>query len=296
MLSILIPTYNYDVYPLVDRLHQECVQLGINFEIICSDDASTVPYPYSKIESLSNCYYHIQVKNMGLSNSRNFLIEKSIYDYNLLLDCDTLPVSKDFVKKYLDGILYHQEKILSGGLRYQQADQAKSKSLRWIYGQSREAIPTAIRQKRPYNYSLCSNIFFNKKTLKDLRFDRDIKEYGYEDFIFFKNLQKRKIEVYHIENSVFHLKVESSLAFLNKTQQALQTLNGLLMEKQITKQDTSLLRTYGILDNLYLTQSSSWLFSKSQRYFEKNLLSDTPSLFLYDLYKLGYFCSLQRIK
>lgn len=40
MLSILIPTYNYNVYPLVSELHRQCLECGIAFEIIVFDDGS----------------------------------------------------------------------------------------------------------------------------------------------------------------------------------------------------------------------------------------------------------------
>ena len=40
MLSILIPIYNYNAYPLVLELHKQCLECEIEFEIICQDDAS----------------------------------------------------------------------------------------------------------------------------------------------------------------------------------------------------------------------------------------------------------------
>jgi glycosyltransferase involved in cell wall biosynthesis len=40
MLSILIPIYNYNAYPLVKELHSQCLEATIDFEIFCIDDAS----------------------------------------------------------------------------------------------------------------------------------------------------------------------------------------------------------------------------------------------------------------
>ena len=40
MLSILIPIYNYNSYPLVQELHKQCLESDIDFEILCQDDAS----------------------------------------------------------------------------------------------------------------------------------------------------------------------------------------------------------------------------------------------------------------
>jgi hypothetical protein len=38
MLSILIPIYNYNAYPLVKRITDSCLEAKIDFEILCRDD------------------------------------------------------------------------------------------------------------------------------------------------------------------------------------------------------------------------------------------------------------------
>ena len=40
MISILIPCYDYNAYPLESKLEKQALILNINFEIICIDDAS----------------------------------------------------------------------------------------------------------------------------------------------------------------------------------------------------------------------------------------------------------------
>ena len=40
MISILIPCYDFNAYPLVSNLEKQALMLKINFEIICIDDAS----------------------------------------------------------------------------------------------------------------------------------------------------------------------------------------------------------------------------------------------------------------
>ena len=40
MISILIPCYDYNAYPLVSSLEKQALMLGIKFEIICVDDGS----------------------------------------------------------------------------------------------------------------------------------------------------------------------------------------------------------------------------------------------------------------
>ena len=41
MLSILIPTYNYNIEALVTELHTQAIACDIDFEILCYDDCST---------------------------------------------------------------------------------------------------------------------------------------------------------------------------------------------------------------------------------------------------------------
>ena len=40
MISILIPCYNFNAYPLVLKLEKQALLIGVNFEIICCDDGS----------------------------------------------------------------------------------------------------------------------------------------------------------------------------------------------------------------------------------------------------------------
>ena len=60
MLSILIPIYNYNAYPLVMELHKQCLECEIDFEILCQDDASKslLNSENENINSLSNCNFN----------------------------------------------------------------------------------------------------------------------------------------------------------------------------------------------------------------------------------------------
>ena len=40
MLSVLIPTYDYNCFPFVHELHNQLLKEKISFEIICFDDGS----------------------------------------------------------------------------------------------------------------------------------------------------------------------------------------------------------------------------------------------------------------
>lgn len=59
MLSILIPTYKYNTYPLVQELESQALKAIIPFEMICFDDGSfsVLKKENQKINTLINCCF-----------------------------------------------------------------------------------------------------------------------------------------------------------------------------------------------------------------------------------------------
>jgi glycosyltransferase involved in cell wall biosynthesis len=65
MLSILIPIYNYNAYPLVKELHSQCLEATIDFEILCRDDfSSKYLQENQEINTLENCRFRNET-NLG---------------------------------------------------------------------------------------------------------------------------------------------------------------------------------------------------------------------------------------
>lgn len=284
MLSILIPIYDYTVLPLVNELVKQCNASGITFEILCQDDASNSPknIPNQEVNLLPNCSFYINETNLGRGKNINSLAQKAAYDWLLILDCDTLPADSNFVQTYVDVISNSSKKIIFGGIIYEDKKPEKERLLRWIYGQKRETVSI-----------LTSNLLIKKEVFLQYPFDKSITKYGYEDLCFFSVLKNNNFEIYRIENSTFHLNLETSEVFLNKTKTALENLVFLYNAKKISSEDSKIIRVFELLKNLKLTRFSAFLFKKNQIKIERNLLSENPSLFLFDLYKLGNFCSLK---
>ncbi|MFY8112284.1 MAG: glycosyltransferase [Flavobacterium sp.] len=79
MLSVLIPVYNYAVFPLVLEVHKQCIAAGIQFEILCQDDCSTSHIEENlAIEQLPYCTFSQNKVNLGRGNNRNLLIQTRI--------------------------------------------------------------------------------------------------------------------------------------------------------------------------------------------------------------------------
>lgn len=292
MLSILVPIYKYNVYPLVLELHKQCKDCGIAFEILCQDDASDLfKIENQKINSLENCNFLVNNLNVGRGKNINFLAEKSKFDWLLIMDCDTFPTENTYIQKYIFQI-NEAEQVVFGGIKYQKEKPSSNQLLRWFYGNARESIFVEKRKINPNDSALTSNILIQKKVFNSNKFDDSITKYGYEDLVFLSDLKKKEILVKHIDNPTYHLGLETSEQFLAKTKIALENLKIISENNSIYNSESKILKVYNIFKQLYLTSFISLIFKKTERNLEHNLFSTKPSLLLFDFYKLGYYCSI----
>ena len=290
MISILIPCYNYNAYDIVSRLEKECLTLGIVFEIICIDDASFSPLNElnQKINILTNCKFFESKKNIGRSENRQLLSKKAQYKWLLYIDVDVKPLNDDFIKVYLNEIKKGFE-VVFGGFNYKNIE---SNNLRYLFGKSREDIPSKIRNKNPYKYIISSNFLVKKVIFDRINRNMNINSYGM-DYFFGALLKENSISIKHIDNEVTHYGLDDNSKFLIKTNEALKNLHYLNKNKLITKNDITILKYYRLLDFLGLKRIISKLFNMFSKYIESNLKGSDPSLFVFDLYRLSYLCSLK---
>ena len=99
MISILIPTYNYNITRLVTDLHQQAVDTCVDFEIIVMEDGSTRFVEKNKfVNDVEFCRHIVLKENIGRSAVRNSLADEAKYGHLLFLDCDAEVCSSRFVK------------------------------------------------------------------------------------------------------------------------------------------------------------------------------------------------------
>ena len=295
MLSILIPTYNYNAFPLVSELKKQADYAGIDYEILVQDDASfsTLNNENQNINTIKNCFFFVNNHNLGRAGNLNSLVAKAKFEWILFLDCDTFPTQEKFIKNYIKATISNNS-IVFGGIVYKNKKPKKEALLRWVYGQKREALPLSERNKNPAYSALTSNLLIKKEILEKHPFDDSITQYGYEDLCFFSELNKNHFEVTHIVNPTYHLDLETSGLFLKKTQTALENLLLLEKSKKLSAQESKIIAVQQKLENLKLTACAAYMFSKIKSKIESNLLSEKPSLFWFDMYKLGYYCTLKK--
>ncbi|KQB37707.1 glycosyltransferase family 2 protein [Flavobacterium aquidurense] len=293
MLSILIPVYNYNIFSLAEILHDQVSKCNIDFEIICLDDGSDFFISENeKINQFKNTTYYTLEQNIGRSAIRNLLAQKAIYKNLLFLDADTIPVHSNFISNYILQI-NNNEKIIYGGILYQSKKPQKEQLLRWIYGNKREALSTLERANNPYISFLTLNFLISKSIFSKIKFNEKIPNLRHEDTLFSFELMQNKIEVVHIQNPVYHLGIEDSEAFLRKSEEAVIGLKNLVDSHLITSDYVKLSHYFEIVKKYYLRSLIAFWFKIFKPFFLKQLLSKKPSLFLFDIYRLGYYCTLK---
>ncbi len=292
MLSILIPTYNYNVVPLVLELQKQCLECEINFEILVFDDGSKVFLDENqKINSLENCRFEKLERNIGRSAIRNLLTKKAEFDNLLFLDADTIPILNHFIKKYIAQI-NEDEKVVYGGIKYQKEKPNKSQILRWKYGHSREALSVEKRQENPYLSFLTLNFLIHKSIFTTVSFNETIPNLRHEDTLFSYNLMEQKIKIMHIENPVFHLGLDDFEAAIKKENESILGLKYLIDHQLLPTDYVRLSSLASKIETLKLHFAFAFFYKISRRFFRINLSSNNPSLFVFDLYRLGNLCNL----
>jgi len=203
-----------------------------------------------------------------------------------------LTVDDNFIKNYIENS--EENSILYGGIKYKKCDKLEKKHiLRLKYGRKREAIDCKIRSIKPYSSFMTGNFCLNKSIFKKITFNEKIKGYGHEDTLFGYELKRKKIKIKHINNPLYHCGIDETEEFLKKTRSAVDNLKHIYenFEEPELSTDIKLLKVY--LKVYKIKFLFKLMFYISQNLILINLKSKNPSLFLFDLYKLGYLCSLK---
>ncbi|GAA4943480.1 glycosyltransferase [Algibacter agarivorans] len=295
MLSILIPTYNYDTFELALELHKQAIKAHIVFELLVYDDASTLPIiNNTKIEDLTFAKFRALEKNIGRSAIRNLLANDAKYNWLLFLDADTKIINKNFIQVYLNDIKNTSSQIVYGGISYQKNKPSNNQMLRWVYGKKREALKVSDRNENPHLRFLTLNFLSKKEVFNHIKFNTDIPNLRHEDTLFALDAKKKNISIKHINNPVLHLGLESSVVFLKKSEEATNVLYSFVKQKLVKPKDTALSRFANLLTKYKLHFIIILIYSVLKNPIKKQLLSNSPSLILFDFYRLGYYLSLPK--
>lgn len=290
LISILIPIYNVDVTVLVKELYNQLELIAVNFEIVLIDDASPNPTYDAinqKLDELDHVCYEALPQNIGRSRIRNLLVKRAQHDHLLFLDCDAAIIYKNFMLKYVQ--LIPNYTILCGGRVYSdQKPEDKSYLLHWLYGTNVESVNAKQRSVSTYKSFMTNNFLIKKSIFDQIQFNESVSTYGHEDTLFGMEAKQHNIPISHIDNPVLHAQLDSTLDYLAKTIDATHNL-ARIEPLMTTKSDVRLLKIYHLLQKTHLTSLTFFLTSTFIHIIERNLLSNTPSLRLLNIYKLYHF-------
>ncbi len=291
MLSVLIPVKNFDCSKLIKELHKQGETLGYPYEIIIAEDGteSDMLHLNSVADELRNSRRIVKKINIGRAAIRNLLATEAQYHNLVFIDCDAVVEKADFLKTYATALAGH--KVVCGGMYHSESIPNKHCTLRYRYEKEADKARDArTRNKAPYDRFTSFNFAIDKELFSSILFDTSITRYGYEDVLFGKELEKRGVEILHIENRLLHSGLEKNDVFLEKTELALTTLS----EIKDKIGDTPLLRTVDKLNRCHLVGLFMGYWKCNRKRLRKNLLGKSPSLLKFKIYKLGYYISLSR--
>ena len=117
--------------------------------------------------------------------------------------------------------------------------------------------------------------------------------YGLDIFFSYK-LKEFKATILHIENPTIHLGLESTAVFIEKSLGAIQTTFTLEKNKKIDTTARPLQRRYNQLNSIGLTAIFIFVCNSFEKQIIANLKSKHPSIILFDLYKLCFYCKLKK--
>lgn len=285
MLSVLIPVYNYDISALLNAVQKQCTEAGIAYEIVIGDDASANPVNYNTAQ----CRTITNNVNKGRTATRLILAKEATYDTLLFLDADVMPADGNFINRYLPYAKKNQS-VVFGGYTYSKMHPGAQKSLRYAYGLAREQRTAARRQADPFNV-FSGNLLIQKKVFFECN---PVEATGYGlDILFSYNLYQKGIEPVHIDNPIIHLGLEDNEVFLAKALESVAQRKQWLNSEPGLADINSLCRYYLLLKNSGTAPLVARLFTTFDKALSKRFLKEKPSLRTFDLYRLGYMCSLK---
>jgi glycosyltransferase involved in cell wall biosynthesis len=294
MISILIPTYNYNVYPLVREVHKQFTKSGADFEILVYDDASDKSFENNElINELSNAHYHKLKQNIGRVAIRYKMAEAAKFNHLLFLDADVFPKDRFFATKFLKAIEQTPADVYFGGIKVPEHPLSPDTILRWKYGKERESMPLSERLKNPYKSLIFGAVGIKKEVyLTDAKTLLPFKKYGL-DIYFSYILKQHQRSIHHYQNPVVHLGLEDNMSFIKKTESALETYRFLISNQLVPADYISLTKYAEKLKSLKLQPVCKMIFPMLRLLLLNNLKGQHPSLFLFDVYKLLYYCRLK---
>ncbi len=293
MISVLIPTFNYDITDLVATIHNQLSESGVQFEIICHEDGSDNKKHTSNksITNFDHTKHLISKNNIGSVFSRQKLAEEAQYSWLLFLDADVMPKFNDFITKYINVIYKNSHSAIYGGICYHNKNINPNTSLRWKYGRLKEQVSAKKRNKLPFKHLLSANFLIRKDVFMLLNSKITENSYGLDNY-FSALFKQNNYSVLHINNETFHLGIEENYIYLKKKKKAAKTLLHLYRLGKLKTSQNGLLSLYITCEKVGMHYIFSYFYTYCKTIMETHLLGKNPAIEILQLYRISYLCYL----
>lgn len=297
LLSICIPVYNTDIRPLAIELQRQIGPNNANLELIFLDDASILSTKEKNRVVGSDCIYKELSTNIGRSKIRNRFLQIAKGRYLLFIDGDSTVADPLFLQNYINYLEQHQDtSVLVGASLYQAEPPSATHRLRWTYSTKRESLDFEQRSKEVHTGFKTNNFLIQRTILEQFPFNEALSGYGHEDTIFGLQILENNIQIQHLNNPVWNLKLDTNSEFLVKTDSALKNL--LWLEHHyytpMLLSTNKLLRYFLLANGYLLTRILLWSLSLQTGLYRHILKTGRAPLFLFDLYRLGRLYQLSK--
>ena len=299
-ISLLIPVYNYDIVALVYSMKSALRVVDQFIEIIIGDDGSSADFK-KKYLSLEGDGIRVisSDKNIGRAAIRNKLALEANGNFLLFIDADVrLPgTAEAYISKWLR--VMDSARVICGGTLYPDSPPGDpDKLLRWKYGKWKEQRKATDRNKYPHAGFSTFNVLIDKSIFDKIRFNEELKQYGYEDTLMGYQLKKAGINILHIDNGLIHEGLETNKEFLNKTKLGIENLSRLydnVTDKKTFAKADRILQVYHRIRFFRLSKILAMIFIRYRDRMEIRLDSSKISLLLFGFYKMCMFSTFREI-
>lgn len=285
-LSIAILVYRCSPLKLVLELLEQARLLEINFEVIVYDDGSEDAWQdqlKKELSPLPEVFLELGEINLGRSAARNILASKTLGRYILMIDGDNRVDSPHFLNDYFR--TRKPKSVIVGG-RVLMDEALPGCELRWRFAKEREVKSLEQRQKNPFDFFQTNCFLADREVFDKVKFEEDLKTYGYEDNLFGFDLERLGFKVIHIQNPQLHSADDRNLSFLRKSEEAMQSLLWIEKNRPQDARRFKLIRLKNNLAQWKLMGLVVGILNLVISGIESNLDSSGPSLWRFDLFRL----------
>ena len=271
------------------------MECGIAYEIIVADDGTMADTTNQYIVEcnkvigqLEGVRYIIRLENVGRSAIRNFLFSQSKGDCILFIDGDLSLDNPDFIRRYTQA----ESDVVVGGIRIGGNPEQWKGNLRYKYECAFERKNSlSDRQRRPFQSFRTTNFMVKRAVFVQHPFDEKLTHYGYEDVLWGKALEENGVQITHINNPITLTDYENNTLFIDKTEESLRTLYEYQM---LLKGYSKLLEMKDRMVRFHLVKAILIVHKLFGEKVKKLLQGNKPSVFLFNVYKLMYYLSLEQ--